>query len=187
MKKFFPAVMITVTFCALMVSQMVLNGKKLSAQKINASTELITSYESKFKELSFETTKKNTYKLTQLKEPIVIINFWASWCRPCLSEFKSMNQLLDKYPQGIKIIGINNDDNDSLKLIAKIEKKHKLKFESVQDEVGKYAELFNITKIPATIVYANGKVIKFSNKEFDFTSKDFTNLLEPYLKDFPQK
>jgi thiol-disulfide isomerase/thioredoxin len=162
---------------------MIINGQDLSASKLDSEKERFLVYENQYQAFKYQTTKGTKINLSLEKTPIVIINFWASWCRPCISEFKGMNALVSKYPNKIKIIGINNDVDDALKAIKKIETKYKLKFESIENESGSLAELFNVTSVPATIVYHNGKVIEFSNTEYDFMNEKFIKLIESKLKD----
>jgi thiol-disulfide isomerase/thioredoxin len=115
------------------------------------------------------------------KKGLVIVNFWASWCRPCVSEFKTLNKLKDKYQDKVFILGINNDEEEPRKKVAMIQSKYKLKFESLVDPKGNYASEFNILALPASIVYHNGKVIAFYNKEHDFMSDEFLELIDSHL------
>jgi thiol-disulfide isomerase/thioredoxin len=161
---------------------MVINGQELSASKLDSDKERFTVYESQFQKFKQKTTKGTLIDLSSEKTPIIIINFWASWCRPCISEFKGMNALMSKFPNRVKVIGINNDVEDALKEIKKIEKKYKLSFESIENESGTLAEAFNVTRIPATIVYFKGKVIEFSNTEYDFMNEKFVDKIKSNLE-----
>lgn len=161
---------------------MINTGPSLSASKLEKKVERNNVYETEFQKFEYTTTKGTKINLKREKSPILIINFWASWCRPCLAEFEGMNKLVDMYGTQVKIIGINNDSEDTLKAIEKTEKKYNLRFESIANENGEIAEKFNILSIPATIVYAQGKVITFSNREFNFMDKNFLNKLNTKLK-----
>lgn len=178
MKKFFPAILISLMFTTLMVSQMLINGQELSASKIEKNKERFTIYENQFSKLTVKTTQGSKVKLSKLHEPIVIVNFWASWCRPCITEFKSLNKLIKKFEGKVFVLGINNDSENPLKAIKKIEKEYSLKFESVKDTEGDVASKFSITKIPSSIIYHKGKVIQFSGNEYDFMNDDFIKLIE---------
>ena len=181
MKKIMISIGLCLGFSVLMILQMLVHGQKLTANKIKTNVEKYSVYESKFATMQVETSQKEKITLKELKEEIVILNFWASWCTPCVAEFKSLNKLIEKYGKKIKVIGINNDTEDGKKEITKMENKYSLKFPSVVDEEGNIASSFNITRVPATVVYHKGKVIHFSNEEFDFVNKKFTNLLESKL------
>ena len=59
---------------------------------------------------------------------------------------------------------------------------YSLLFDSVVDKSGDITSLFQVTRIPAAIVYYKGKIIHYSDKEFDFMQDDFIELLEKKLK-----
>ena len=46
-------------------------------------------------------------KLDEVKEPIVIVNFWASWCNPCVEEFPSMLKLVEALDGKVAIVAVS--------------------------------------------------------------------------------
>jgi thiol-disulfide isomerase/thioredoxin len=51
------------------------------------------------------------YKLADLKGKVVLVNFWASWCAPCLAEIPEFIKVREEYhDKGFEIIGISTDD-----------------------------------------------------------------------------
>lgn len=178
MKKIFPSLVICFVFGVMVVLQMLVHGQKIRATNPAESTAKYASFESELSKLNSSTTKGDTLTFKNIKEPLIIVNFWASWCKPCISEFASLNKLLKKYPKKIKVIGINSDIEDEEKLILKTEKKYNLLFDSIADPDGIFAENFNITRVPASIIYHKGKVIYFNNRETDFLSPKIIGLIE---------
>lgn len=57
----------------------------------------------------------------ELKGRIIIIDFWATWCGPCMAEAENMVNLAKEYgPKGVNIIGVSLDkDIEKMKKIAK--------------------------------------------------------------------
>jgi thiol-disulfide isomerase/thioredoxin len=95
------------------------------------------------------------------KGQVLVLNFWATWCGPCVAEFPELVALDAKYrDKGVKFVGISADDADDVqpKVIPFI-KKHQVKFDIVrQDLEDSEATLNQITKdwdgvIPVTVVY----------------------------------
>jgi len=188
MKKFFPAIALTSLFALMLVIQMIFNGPESSAEKVSIKEAKYSSYETIFESMKLQTTKGTVVSAEKLKGKVVILNFWASWCRPCVSEFATLNKLIQKVnSKDLVVIGINNDDEYPEKEIKKIEKKYKLKFESVNDMKFNVTNKFRIQKIPASIVFKDGKVIFFSNEEFDFVEESFVYKITKALESKSQK
>lgn len=61
--------------------------------------------------------------ITNFRGKAVLINFWATWCGPCVQEIPSLISLQDEFgPQGLTVIGVSMDQNGEgpvKKLIAK--------------------------------------------------------------------
>jgi len=48
--------------------------------------------------------------LTEYQGKWIVVNYWASWCAPCLKEIKELNKLYDKYhEQGVEVLGVSYD------------------------------------------------------------------------------
>src|SRR5438445_11275177 len=66
--------------------------------------------------MSFEQLQK---KLSGIKDSTVVLNFWATWCKPCVEELPSFEQLNQKYfSQKVKVILVNLDFNSKIKSTA---------------------------------------------------------------------
>lgn len=183
MKKFFPALIISLVFTVVLVFQMALNGQQSNAEKVDREKAKYSVYEEVFKKTEIKTTKNSIYNLAKVKQPIVLLNFWASWCQPCLSEFATLKKLIGEFDKDeLLVIGINNDDENPKKAIIKTEKDLKLNFESMIDIDNKITSSFLIEKIPGSIVFFKGKVIHFENEEFDFMNEKFIYKLKQLLK-----
>lgn len=91
----------------------------------------------------------------------VLIDFWASWCGPCISSFPFMKQLYTTYKDcGLIFLGVSCDTNRNawLKALGK----HQLPWMSLRSpsRKGDALDLYGITGIPAVILIApDGKVI----------------------------
>lgn len=183
MKKLLPSIFFVTIFFVTTLVYMAFNGQELSASKAKKEIEKYSNFETVFQNSILKTTKGSEYKLKEQKNKIVILNFWASWCQPCLSEFATLKKLVEKYPkEKILVIGINNDEEDQLKNITKVEKNLGLNFESVIDVGSQLTSKFFISAIPASITFYNGKVIHYVNKEFNFMDDSFVEKLDNYLK-----
>ena len=107
--------------------------------------------------------------LSPYKGKVVYLDFWASWCSPCLASFPWMNQLQkDLHSQGLEIVAVNVDADqaDARKFLQQ----HPVNFEIIFDPQGKLAESHNVMGMPSSFLFdRNGKLIfshiGFSNKK----------------------
>ena len=98
----------------------------------------------------------NQITLSEILGKVTILDFWASWCRPCRVENPNFVKLYDKYHEkGLNIISVSLDrENQKSRWIKAIEKDN-LSWYNVsnlkywQDPV---ALMYNITSIPATFI-----------------------------------
>ncbi|MCB9094786.1 MAG: redoxin domain-containing protein [Halobacteriovoraceae bacterium] len=139
-------------------------------------------YEKIYQEIKLDLSSGDSVKLSSLKEPIVVINFWASWCLPCLKEFDGLKSLTKTLGENnVKIIGINIDTENPKEKLKETEEKYSLNFKSVLDPENKFLDKFILTHIPASIIYHKGKVIYFNEKFTDYTDKKIVKELKGYL------
>jgi cytochrome c biogenesis protein CcmG, thiol:disulfide interchange protein DsbE len=117
--------------------------------------------------------------LSELRGKVVVLNFWATWCAPCVEEMPSLVQLQQRFKdKGITVVGVSVDvDADAY---HKFLKDYKIDFVTVRDPDEKTANLYGTFKWPETyIIDRNGIVrrkfigpVEWSQPEIvDFLSK----------------
>ena len=61
------------------------------------------------------------FSLEQHRGEVVILDFWACWCAPCVEELSALRKAHEKYAsQGLTILAINTDDPEDMAKVAKI-------------------------------------------------------------------
>ena len=99
----------------------------------------------------------------QLNGKIVLINFWATWCAPCLEEMPTFSKLYEKYNDKFEIIGVLMEKNKDAKELALFIKEFNMKFPITEgDENYRIAHAFDEVKMyPESFLYdSKGKFIK---------------------------
>jgi thiol-disulfide isomerase/thioredoxin len=118
-----------------------------------------------------------------LKDKVVMVDFWASWCGPCAESFPAMDELQKKYgPQGLVIIAVNVDEKKAD--MEAFLKKRKISFTVVRDATQKLVEQTGIPTMPSSFLMdADGKVM-FVHTGFrgSETKKKYEQEIESLLK-----
>jgi len=112
---------------------------------------------------------------------VVYLDFWASWCKPCIKSFPWMNQLVRKYPsETFIVVTINLDEEPEAmhSFLARV----RADFDIYHDPSGTIAEKFKIEAMPTSYLFdSNGKIIKkhigFYTKKVDKYEREIEELL----------
>lgn len=163
--------------------QLFFSGNESTATQSEISESEKKHFESIYQTLEVTTTEGEKLKLSEVKSAVVILNFWASWCKPCLQEFPSLVSLGKRFTEDqVKVIGINSDYEDQEKNIKKTVDKYKLNFDNIADVDNKVLDSFLISAIPVSIIYHRGKVVEVSKGEKDFSAEETIVKLNSLLK-----
>jgi peroxiredoxin len=96
--------------------------------------------------------------LSALRGKVVILNFWATWCPPCVAETPSLEQMYtDLKPLGVTVLGVSVDENATAyhSFIAK----HDITFPTYRDPSKKIPLTYGTVMYPETYVIGrNGKI-----------------------------
>ncbi len=107
--------------------------------------------------------------LADYRGKILYVDFWASWCVPCLKSFPWMNAMHEKYAaRGLQIVAVNLDKDPALS--AGFIDKTKPAFAIGYDQQGELATLFNVVGMPNSFLFdAEGLLI---SSHVGFRQKD---------------
>ncbi|WED42910.1 TlpA disulfide reductase family protein [Legionella cardiaca] len=89
---------------------------------------------------------------SSLKGKWIFINYWASWCQPCLDEIQELNRFYNQQKDRVALFAINYDMlpvEEQLQLI----KKYRISYPSLQEDPAALLQLGSIPGVPATFVF----------------------------------
>ncbi|AYF46004.1 MULTISPECIES: TlpA family protein disulfide reductase [Halobacteriovorax] len=183
-RKKFPFKLIAIA-CFLVLGSLFVTDESFTTAKIaGVDTKKIQHYESMLVRPDLKSIKGKEFKKEDLSKGVVILNFWASWCTPCLEEFPSLVSLRSGIEnKDLKIIAINSDEGPKQdKKINEVSKKFNVNFDIVKDKNGKLTDAFMVSAIPVSIVFKDGRVMEVANGSKDFNSEEFKEKIQEWLK-----
>ena len=109
--------------------------------------------------LLFQDLEGNEFSLRNFENKVLFINYWATWCNPCLAEMPSMAELYNQYKENNNIVFLYLSKEDADTIIDYIPKDDSLGqlpiYKVVTDD-----DLFSTRGIPTTfIVNRNGEIV----------------------------
>jgi len=111
---------------------------------------------------------------------VLLIDFWASWCPPCLKEIPALNALQAKYgPSGkLTVLGLGLDKGGQA-AVAAAAKKYAIHY-AVAAADPKLAEAYQVKGFPAAFLLKDGQIVAPLGGSHSLA--DFEHDLEPWLK-----
>jgi len=93
----------------------------------------------------------NELKLDDFRGRTVIVNFWATWCEPCVAEMPALQRLRNRLAaEGIEVIAVNYEENPAR--IRPFVERLGLTFPIVRDHDGTARSAWHVDVFPATFV-----------------------------------
>jgi cytochrome c biogenesis protein CcmG/thiol:disulfide interchange protein DsbE len=133
-------------------------------------------------DFSFTDSKGQTHALKDFKGKTVLLNFWASWCAPCIKEFPVLIDAVNKRPDELVLIALSSDidENSMQRFITR-----KLDIPEGADNIliafdanqAVTQGLYETFKLPETYVIDKAQNMRAKIVGADWTSED----LEQYL------
>jgi thiol-disulfide isomerase/thioredoxin len=110
-------------------------------------------------DLNLKNVKGESFHLSSLKGKYVLLDFWASWCMPCIASMPRVDSLYSKYSgKNFAVVSISIDKSTAAWL--KEQAKHHIPWINTITVDTKAIQFFNVKAVPYTVlINPNGEVI----------------------------
>ncbi|HIM01270.1 MAG TPA: TlpA family protein disulfide reductase [Myxococcales bacterium] len=108
---------------------------------------------------------KGTLGLSQYRGKVVYLDFWASWCAPCLEAVPALEALRGEFPESKFQILAVNVDKETRKAMKFLEKQ-KVGYPSVRNPKGDIPEKFDLDTMPSSYLIDQEGVVRYVHKGF---------------------
>ncbi len=120
------------------------------------------------------------------EKKFTLLNFWATWCPPCVHELPSLQELSDKMDrERFSILAVSVDTEKDTARIFEFRDKYGLKFSIAQDKDSEIANNWGARQFPSTfLIGPKGEILAAAKGERVWHSKTaiayFNNVMESY-------
>jgi len=131
---------------------------------------------------SLKTVDGKEFKLSELKDKVLIIDLWATWCGPCRYEVPELVKMQEEYgPKGFEIVGLDIDPkSDSVEDVQSFIKDYKINYKVAFAEQELARSLMKGGNIPQSLVIGrDGRIVKHF---IGFSPKDTPGLMREAIE-----
>jgi len=143
---------------------------------------VINKYPKSYKNITFKDINNKNIKLENFRSKLVILNFWATWCAPCLEELPSLDLLQSKKElNNLKIFPINIGQENLLKSKLFFSKLKIKNLDIYFDPSVNLTKEFLLRGVPTTIlINKEGKEFARIVGSIDFSDEKFIRWLKNF-------
>ena len=144
---------------------------ELSKEKKNISNLIFKDYQEK--EISF----------SEFKGKVLLVNFWATWCAPCIKEMPSLDRLKSKVDENFDVIAISVD-RDGVEKVTDFFNENKIsnleKFFDIKNSLAKEMNLYGVPT--SFFINKEGDLIGYYHGDMEWDNDTVINFINYLIK-----
>ena len=122
--------------------------------------------------------KGNTFDYVSTQNKVVLINFWATWCAPCIAEMPSLEKLYTDYKDKIVFLFVSNENSE---IVSKFITKKGYSF-NVYKPLTQYPEVFDVSSIPRTfLIDKKGNIVIDKTGASNWNSESVRTIIDELI------
>jgi thiol-disulfide isomerase/thioredoxin len=106
-------------------------------------------------------------RLTQNRNKYIFVEFWATWCGPCLKSISSAQRLQQMHGDKVEVVLVNS--HEPKQTIIKYQNEHGIQCRMAQDDGGRYYAAQNTPVLPYAILYSPNNEVAWSGNPYYLT------------------
>ncbi len=129
---------------------------------------------------SIKTDQGENVTPTSFGGKVLVLNFWATWCSPCIQEIPSLNQFQRRFArEGVVVVAVSIDKNPEKykAFLSRIP----VAFQTMRDPKADVSAEYGTYQIPESYVIKNGIVMRKFPNEAEWMSDDVTQYIQSLL------
>lgn len=127
--------------------------------------------------VSFRDGNGKVVELVSLKGKVVFINFWATWCPPCIAEMPSINALYNKFKDNENVAFLMVDVDGNYQKSDNFMKKHHYALKVLSPAI-EIPSIFMQGAVPTTVILnKEGKIVYRQEGAADYISTEMVHLI----------
>ena len=126
-----------------------------------------------------------TVKLSDyLGKKAIVLNFWATWCEPCVAEFPHLRRMADANRKDLVVLGIAMDGPETIANVAPFARRPQLNFPVLLDDDSHVAAIYNPKKSApfSVLIDKQGRIFKsregYNPGDEEFFAQDVAKMLD---------
>jgi cytochrome c biogenesis protein CcmG, thiol:disulfide interchange protein DsbE len=111
---------------------------------------------------------------------VLVLNFWATWCSPCVQEIPSLNEFQKRFANsGVVVLAVSVDKN-AQKYRRFLDRIH-VSFDTARDAAANIPAEYGTFQFPESYIIKDGRIVRKFGNAADWTNDDITQYIQSLL------